>query len=110
MLLICRIAAADPVIPLTHGIETTSTDFVLPSSDTGSLFFNNCNGCKFNSLRVTPKTQYRIGAQDVSRKELDRFLQKSGRRFVMVFYDVKQPIVTRIVVHADGNSTSAPKR
>ena len=94
-------ANADPVVPVNQGIEAMSSDFVLPSSDAGNLFFNSCNGCKLNSLRVTAATRYLVGNSTVSLREVKQFLQKGGPYFVMIYRDLKEPIVTKIVVHAE---------
>jgi len=100
LLLVGSVAFADRVIPLEQGRETQSSDIVLPSSNVGSLVFKSCSGCKLNSLRLTPNTQFMIGAAPVSLRDVELFFRAGGPYFVMVYHDVKEPIVTRIVVHA----------
>ncbi len=85
------------VVSSTRGIETTSQQLVLPSSDTGGLVISQCSGCKPVSLNVTPQTKYFVGRDAVSLKDLANFVRGQSK-FVMVFANLKQPTVDRIVV------------
>jgi hypothetical protein len=99
-LLLVGSAAADPVVPIEQGRETNTGDLVLPSSDAGNLYFKSCSGCPLNSLRVTPATKYFVRTTQVGLTEMKQLFAKGGPHFVMVYHDLKQPVVTRIVVNA----------
>jgi hypothetical protein len=80
-----------------RGIETSSQQVVLPASDTGGLLISPCATCKAVSLRLTKQTQYFVGRDAVSLKDLAAFVRGKAY-FMMVFANLKEPTVERIVV------------
>jgi hypothetical protein len=50
---------------------------------------------------VTPQTTYFIGAKSVTLAELNTFVSRNSRRFLMIYVKPDASAITRIVVAAD---------
>jgi hypothetical protein len=98
------VAAAAPaaikVISLELGLEASTDTITLPATNSGPLLVS-CATCTPRSYPVTPQTTYFIGAKSVTLAELNTFVSRHSRRFLMIYVKPDASAITRIVVAAN---------
>jgi hypothetical protein len=92
-------AASAQVALRESAIETMTDAVVLPSSNAGSVTFNDCEApCVFRSVQLNEQSTYFIGPAQVTLKQFSDYVLREPAQFLMVFHEPDQPIVTRLMV------------
>jgi hypothetical protein len=102
MLAAAGAAAAEPFVPQTieEGLESDTSMVLLPSSVYGTLTFLACTTCAAAPLRLTPATQFFIGAKAATLTAVSRLMGPSNPTAMVIFFKPGTSNVTRIVVSA----------
>jgi hypothetical protein len=99
-------AAAHAAIEnVENAYESDVAHVTLPSSTAGQVVIRECAGCTPVVLRVDGKTRYFVGAPSSPPVSLAELRSAAGAedargRLLVVFYDLRTNVVTRIVLNA----------
>lgn len=99
-------AAAQAVVTnVENAYETSASHVSLPSIAHGQLVITECAGCKAVVLHVDEGTLFLVGGlrgQAVSLTEMRQALRAPGadKRLLMIFYQLDNNVVTRVVLSA----------
>jgi hypothetical protein len=88
--------AESSVVQLEHGIETSSSALLMPSTTSGALT-HTCASCNSKSYQLTDRTKFLIGDRAVTLQEFTAFIQGTQYNAV-IFLGVGDRAVTRIRV------------
>ena len=91
-----------------RSLETDTLNLQLPDNMTGELGVQQCDSCARVALRFSESTELRVGKSPVTLAELKQFLNTAGHsHFAMLYFDLKEPIVLRLVVTGEINRQRA---
>ena len=78
--------------------ETSTRRVPVPLTPNSDLLLSNCSTCDKVTVRVTPKTRYFIGDDEVKLKELREYVATRPALLSCVYYTTPGRAVTRFVV------------
>ncbi|GEM_PF-6447612 len=100
--LLLAVQAPGQVRALEEAIETSTDAVLLPNSVPGRLTLKECKRpCRSNTLDLNEQTQFLIGATNVSLKEFNEYISRTGSQFLMVFYEPSGRSITRLIVFGE---------
>src|SRR5882757_1608217 len=78
--------------------ETSTSSITFPASDTGILYFNDCDACNKNPLQLATTTKLMVGSRLVSFNEFKTAFESTSNQLVTIFYKPDTHLVTRVVL------------
>ena len=84
---------------LELGHEADPRMIRMPDRDNGELSLQICATCKVLRLRATAETVYVIGGQQVTLKDMSKYLQNNPEANVVVMQRKDTATLTRVIVH-----------
>jgi hypothetical protein len=81
-----------------QAVESSTALVVLPRSVPSEISVTSCAECKASVLKVTEKSRFFVGKQQVSLGQLRDFVSRSPTTGLYVFFEAPSSSITRVVV------------